>query len=121
MTEISVAGLDREEALLLYKGKMYIDGNHQFAFERALRDEGKALGYNLETDIDEVAKLTNKLSSENEICTLDLYTDGAKLYLISHFKENLMLNLDYLKEYASARGYNIGYFKDFNGDDCILL
>lgn len=121
MTGISVAELDREEALLLYKDKMYIDGNHQFAFERALQDEGKAIGYNLETDIDAVAKLTNRLSSENEICTLDLYTDGVGLYLISHFKENLMLNLDYLKGYARERGYKLGYFKDFNGDDCVLL
>lgn len=119
---INVETMDREVALLLYKERMYIDGNHQFAFKRVLEDEGKELGLDIETEIDEIAKITHNLSEENKICTLDLYIDELNnKYLISHLKENLISNLQLLKEYAKDNNYTLGYFRDFSEDICTLL
>ena len=121
MKQITVEDLDREQALLLYKGKVYIDGNHQFAFKEALEEEGKKLGFDIETEIDEVAKVTYDLNQENKICSLDLYIDECNAYLISHFKENLFSNLDFLKKYSQENGYKLGYFNNFEGSECTLL
>lgn len=121
MKTINVENFDREQALLLYKNNIYINDNHQFAFVEALKNEGKKLDYDLDIDIDKVAELTNKKSIENEICTLDLYVDKDKIYLISHFKDNLMLNIKYLKTYANENNYILGYFKNFEDDDIMLL
>lgn len=121
MKQITVEDLDREEALLLYKGKIYVNGNHQFAFKEALEDEGKRLSLDIETEIDEIAKITYNLNQENKICSLDLYIDEYNAYLISHFKESLMSNLDFLKKYSQENGYKLGYFNNFEDSDCTLI
>lgn len=119
---INIENMDREEAILIYKNKIYVNSNHQFAFKEALEDEGLSLGLDIDTDIDEIAKITHNLSEENKICTLDLYIDNLEnKYLISHFKENLMINLDLLKIYCSKHKYILGYFINFENEDCCLL
>ncbi|WP_312286804.1 hypothetical protein [Terrisporobacter sp.] len=121
MKDINIENMDRVDALLLYKDKLYIDGNHQFAFQQAMEDDNKKIKYDIDEEIDKVAELTHKLSEENKICTLDLYEDDNCKYLISHFKENLILNLELLKRYAEQNNFKLGYFVDFQGDDCNLI
>ncbi|WP_275372611.1 hypothetical protein [Clostridium tertium] len=112
--------MDREEAVLIYKGKLYEDANHQYALQLALNENGES-SFNanyLDSNIDKVAAQTREMSSKNIIATFDNYDNK---YLIAHTKSNLNLNYNLISEYASARGLALGYYDDFQSSLALMI
>lgn len=120
---IDVTYLDRETAVLLYKGKLYEDDNHQYAFQSALEDEGLKLGFDIETEIDQVAEETYRLSKNNDIFTYSIYEDGTNRYFIAHFTNHLSDGWAYLQKYVEEPDMQVGYFSedDWQGKKCIVF
>lgn len=118
---IDTSLMDRDVAIIVYNNKIYEDSNHQYAFQEALKDEGKSLSIDIEENIDEVANLTHKLSKNNELYAFDWFSDGVNGYLVAHFEENLISCKDIIKEYAKKHNLKIGVFKDFQSDVCNII
>jgi hypothetical protein len=109
---IDINEMDRELAILLYKGKMYEHTNHQYAFKEALEEEGLKLGYDIENEIDKVSDETYRLSKNNEIFTYSIFEDGKNKYFIAHFKNHLEDGWEYLKDYIQNHNFIFGYFNE---------
>lgn len=108
--EISIDGMDRIFAILVYRGKLYVDdSNHQYLFREALEDEGKIFNYDLETESSEASEETYKLGKNNEIYTYSVFDDGDSQYFIAHFKNHLIDGFETIKDYIRNNNFTIGY------------
>lgn len=117
---IDTSCMDREVAVLIFNNKIYEHDNHQFALKEAMDDAGiEFYSYDyIDSNIDDFAVMTDEKSKNNEIFTFDNFDNK---YLIAHYKDNLFLNLDIIKEYAKNNNLKIGYFEDMNSDDAVVL
>lgn len=115
--------MDRTEAILIYKGKVYEDTNHQYAFKQAIEDEGLVYQWDIENDItheNKAANETYELSKNQEIYTFSVFQDENSDYLIAHFENHLNDCLFLLEEYLK-KGYKLGSFKDMENDECYVF
>lgn len=113
----------REKAVLIYKGKIYEDEqNHQYALQKALEEYGDSVENYIEDEregddipfiegnIEALADYTLTKSIENELFT---FSNFGNKYLVAHTKENLFLNLEMIKNYASENNLRLAYHEDF--------
>lgn len=113
----------REKAVLIYKGKIYEDEqNHQYALQKALEEYGDSVENYIEDEregddipfiegnIEALADYTFTKSIENELFT---FSNFGNKYLVAHTKENLFLNLEMIKNYASENNLRLAYHEDF--------
>ena len=122
---------NREKAILIYNGKIYeSEDNHQYALKEALEENNDSVENYVEYDnieednnfiernLIELIEYTDKKSRENEIFTFDNFDNK---YLIAHYKSNLDLNKELIKEYAKRNNLIIGYFSDMRNKQCELI
>ena len=116
----SVDGLDRTTAILIFNGKWYEDDNHQFALMQAFNEFGiESWTYDyVDNHIDEIATYTNQQTKINQMAALDIYGEE---YLISHYLENLIKHFQLIHSYAMKHNLKIGYYQNFESDNCLLL
>lgn len=113
----------REKAVLIYNGKIYEDEqNHQYALQKALEEYGDSVENYIEDEresddipfiegnIESLADYTLTKSIENELFT---FSNFGNKYLVAHTKENLFLNLEMIKKYASENNLRLAYHEDF--------
>mgnify|MGYP001084411776 CR=1 FL=1 len=122
---IDVENMDRDLALMIYKGRIYEDVNHQYALEIALAEEGvalKDLGLDIEENIDKVADLTKTLDEEGEIFNFSIYQsrNGTK-YLVAHSRNYLSKYKELINAYASQFNLTVGIFKSFTSSKVELI
>lgn len=120
MKKIDTSYMDRDLAILVFNGKIYEDGNHQFALKQAMDDAGKEFySYEyIDENIDKFAIMTDKKSKNNEIFTFDIFDNE---YLIAHYQDNLSMNLELMKKYSKENNLKLGYFEDMCSDEAILI
>lgn len=122
---------NREKAILIYNGKIYeSEDNHQYALEIALKDnedclenylEDKYSDYEknfIERNIEELIEYTDSKSFKNELFTFDNFDNK---YLLAHYKSNLDLNFELLKDYANKNKLQLGYFTNIDKYDVEIL
>ena len=81
----------RENAYVLYKGKLFGDVNHCYALELALNSENKSLNLNLETrDIFKAEEIVKQEISNKVISSWNWYSVDDKNYFICNFKEDFL-------------------------------
>lgn len=115
---------DREEALILVKGKFYSDVNHQYAVMNFM--ENYDWDFNENEDCDKAEKETDKLFREGKVVGLDLFVDENEVsYLVCHYP-NAFENDETAKQildYSKEKGYILGCFTDTDklGNTCYTV
>lgn len=122
---------NREKAILIYNGKIYeSEDNHQYALKEALADNNDSIenyvDYDnaeesenfIERNLNELIEYTDNKSSKNELFTFDNFDNK---YLIAHYKSNLDLNMELIREYAEKNNLIVGYFSDIKSKKCELI
>lgn len=112
MKMLHVDNMDyRENAIVIYDGKIYADFNHQYAFEMALNDNGKSLDFNVEDDILRAEKITDKAIKDGIITTWHWFLKGEQNYMICNFKNDFdkLKNDKIISEYSKKHNMIVGY------------
>lgn len=128
MNTVNVMDMDRELAIVIVNGKIYEDFNHQFALAQMYEEYGitddvfeSTEPLYIEEKIVELSEYTYKMSNKNVIGCYSVFEDGNEKYFVGHTEENVMSNLEIIKDYASTRGYHVGWFENWRTEDVILL
>lgn len=128
MRKFNVMDMDRECAVVIVGGKIYEDFNHQFALAQMYEELGitddvfeSTEPLYIEEKIVELSEYTYKMSNKNIIGCYSVFEDDEKSYFIGHTRENIMSNLDIIKDYAKEHNCEIGWFEDWVSEDVILL
>lgn len=115
---IDVSGFDRVLALIVAENDIYVsDCDHQDALEMLCNRLSKKSGIDWNSDFDTAHKkavaLTDQLFLEDKIQGFSIYEGTEnKLYLLSHYPENLKTAYPVIQKYAKEHGCIIGTFFD---------
>ena len=112
----------RENAVVVYKEKVYFDVNHPYAFELALNDEGDTMGLDLDSrDVFIAECIVDKAYQDGLISTWHWISDDEDAYFLCNFKEDFFKHyqLKSVQEFVKTYNLKLGYFT--TGDEFVLV
>lgn len=116
----------RENAVVVYKEKVYFDVNHPYAFELALNDEGESMGLDLGSrDVFIAECIVDKAYQDGLISTWHWISDDEEneAYLLCNFKDDFFKHyqLKSVQEFVKTYKLKLGYFIHPNDDEFVLV
>lgn len=116
----------RENAVVIYKEKVYFDVNHQYAFELALNDEGDTMGLDLDSsDLFIAEEIVDEAYQKGLISTWHwLSTDKeGEEYLLCNFEEDFFKHyqLKSVQEFVEKYKLKLGYFIQSENREFVLV
>ena len=115
---IKLDDFTRENAIVVYKEKVYADVNHSFAYESALNSEGKSMNLDLEyKGVMKAERIVDEQIANKTIHTWNWFSMDDGEYLVCTTKEDFFkyYKLDSVQEYANKYNLQFGY-NDGNTD-----
>ena len=112
----------RENAVIVYKEKVYFDVNHQYAFELALNDEKERMVLDLNSrDIFIAEEMVNDAYRKGLISTWHWLSDDRSYYLVCNFKDDFFKyhKLKTIQEFVKKHNMKLGYF--VNRDEFLIV